>query len=235
MINLNPLKKVTDYPSMLDRIFFFTLVSTVICVWLLRKYSPALNTLLANLDFELTVSTVKIPIPAATFLPALVIAIAARSIKLHDRISDLFRIRYYFDTRKIISPIATRVGVPSDEIPRLFQNRNHHMRKVFYEYASSTNPQIDTRNIIEALDNWSWFWCWIESWSIWLVTGLTIIILGFFSDGITMILVASLLVFLFSLFYWPQCVKYANAQISDIFDDTERAAAIKSHLNALQR
>jgi hypothetical protein len=234
MINLNPLKKVTDYQSMLDRIFIFTLVSTVICIWCIRSYWPWLNELLVKYDFELPISTIKIPIPAATFLPAFVIAIIARSIKLHDRISDLFRIRYYFDTRKIITPIAKRVGVSAEQIPRLFVKRNHYMRKIFYEYASSTNPKIDTHNIIEALDNWSWFWCWIESWSIWFVTGLIIIFLGFISVGITMILGASLIVFVFTLFYWPQCVKYVNAQIEDIFDDPQREAEIKACLNALQ-
>jgi hypothetical protein len=124
MIPLNPLAKATDYQSMLRRIFAFTTIVTCGAVWLLRRYLPQLDTALAQLDFEIELPYVNKVKVLGYFLPAIAFATFAYSIRLHDRLSDIFRIRYFFDTRKIIRPMALAVGVDEERmylftVPRL--------------------------------------------------------------------------------------------------------------------
>ena len=47
---LNPLAPVTDYQSMLNRIFWFTTAAALAAIWMLRLHIPALDALLSRVD-----------------------------------------------------------------------------------------------------------------------------------------------------------------------------------------
>ena len=183
-IPLNPLAKVTDYQSMLRRIFVFTTFAGCVAVMLLRLHSPAIDSFLGALDIEVDFGPVRKVKILGYLLPAGGFAVFAYSIRLHDRLSDLFRIRYIFDTRCIIRPMAERVGVDPEDVPSLYKRRHKIMREIFYGYVSSTNPVIDKHSIYEALDSWTWLWVLVEAWFVFVTCGIALVFLGSWQTGL---------------------------------------------------
>lgn len=234
MIPLNPLSKVTDYQSMLRRIFVFTTIAGCVAVWLLRRESSWINNTLSQLDIKVDLPFVKEVNWLGYVLPAIIFAIVAYSIRLHDLLSDALRVRYFFDTRYIIRPMALKVGVLEDQVPRLYSRRSELMKDVFYRYASSTKPVIDTHNIHEALDNWAWVWVLLEAWFVFMVCGIALCCLGSIKVGLCVLAIATGVVVMLSPIYLHRCVKYAKAQVDDILSDAERRKAVSSKLNAIQ-
>jgi hypothetical protein len=103
----NPLAPVTDYQSMLNRIFWFTTATAFAAVWLLRAQVPALDVVLGRIDFASTLVGGKgAPTLGGCLLPALVVGVAARVFGLHERISDWLEIREDFDVEVIIAELA---------------------------------------------------------------------------------------------------------------------------------
>jgi len=104
----------------------------------------------------------------------------ARSIRLHDRISDVFRIRLRFDVDYLLLPLARDSGanVGALSMAKLRKERGRLMAKTFYKYASSTDPVIDKHLIYQALDWWSWYWVLVEAVAVFLPTGVSLLFLG---------------------------------------------------------
>lgn len=213
---------------------FFTFLSALGAVAILRAFSPVIHNTLVLLDFEVDTKYVgKLKI-FGYILPALVICVFAYSIRLHDRLSDLLRIRYNFDTKHIIRPMAVSVGVRGDQqIERLYSRRDELMRRIFYRYASSSSPKIDAHNIHEALDNWSWVWAFVESWFIFLLTGITLLFLTRWLIGFITLVLSSLVSALLIFCYLRQCRKYAEIQVQEILSNSEWKEEIRRELNAL--
>src|SRR5688572_3902121 len=75
----NPLAPVTDYQSMLNRIFWFTSASALVAVLILRLYVPVLDESLRKIDFTVEFGGNKIlPIPGGYLIPAVGVGIVAR-------------------------------------------------------------------------------------------------------------------------------------------------------------
>ena len=71
-MSFSPLTPVTDYQSMLNRIFWFTTVAALVGVWMLRMNVTELDTLLSRIDFTVDLGGNKIlPMPGGYLIPAL--------------------------------------------------------------------------------------------------------------------------------------------------------------------
>jgi hypothetical protein len=91
-----------DYPKMLNKIATSTFLGAILATWLLRYEIPRLDAALNPFSFSIPIAGVSIPF--GTLLPALVVALLSRFFKLHDRISDILRIRQRFDVAEILLP-----------------------------------------------------------------------------------------------------------------------------------
>src|SRR4051812_12412628 len=152
-MSFNPLQPVTDYVSMLNRIFWLTTLSAVVATAILRIYFPAVDQLLAKLDFDFEIAGIK-GIKLGYVVPALVVGGVTRATRFHDCVSSLFGIRKRFDVNEILLPLASEsgFGVGSLSLKKLGDCRTDLMRSTFYRYASSTDPKIDKHLIYQALD-----------------------------------------------------------------------------------
>jgi len=229
-MSLNPLATVTNYQEMLRRIAFFTFIAGIVAVKLLRMNSATINTLLSQLDSDVDLPYLGKLKVLGYVLPAGAIALAFYTLRVHDRLSDVFRIRYLFDTRRIIRPFAIATGLDGDQIKQLYTHRNELMQDLFYKYASSKSPQIDTHNIHEALDNWTWVWVVLESWFLFFCTGVALLFITSWWVGSITIVVASLIGLVFCPFFISQCRKYAKLQVDEILSDSERKKIIQKKL-----
>ena len=228
---LNPLAPVTDYQSMLARIFWFTTASALAAVWMLRAHVPALDGWLREVDFTLALGGDKLlPTPGGYLLPALAVGMASRVFRLHGRVSDWLGIRESFDIEAIIGELAARLDIDLDSIgyDELRQVRHRLMRTAFYPYVSGSRPAVDELLVQQALDAWSWFWIGVEAIVLFTLAGFGLVACGVYRLGLQTVLAA----ITFAGFGMPmlrgQCRKYAAAQVRAILADRGRAAQVRA-------
>lgn len=229
-MSLNPLSPVTDYQSMLNRIFWFTTASALVGTWMLRIYIPALERSLNQIDFTVAFGGDKIlPMPGGYLLPALAVGMLTRIFHLHARISDWLGIRECFDVEVIIAELAAQSGINLSLVREDEWMRSRHsiMRRAFYPFVSGAQPEIDTHLIQQALDAWSWFWIGVEASLVFTVAGLGLIAgaayePGFLTIGGTLLAAAIALPAMRG-----QCRRYAIAQVRAILADPTRAAIVR--------
>jgi hypothetical protein len=227
----NPLTPVTDYQSMLNRIFWFTSAAALIAVWMLRLHIHGLDLLLKKIDFSVAFGGEKVlPMPAGYLLPALAVGMLTRIYRLHAHISDWLGLREHFDVEVIIAQLADGLGVDLRYVPyeKLRSYRPAIMRAAFYRYVSGPQPQIDAQLIQQALDTWSWFWIGLEATFIFILTGLALVAsgayeIGFETLGAIILFAANGLPILRN-----SCNRYAIAQVRAILADPARADAARA-------
>jgi len=230
-MSLNPLAPVTDYQSMLNRIFWLTTASALVATWMLRLNIPALDRLLREIDFTVAFGGDKIlPMPGGYLLPALAVGILTRIYRLHARISDWLGIRECFDLEVIIAELAAQSAIDITHIPeeQLMNSRHAIMRKAFYPFVSGPQSQIDPQLIQQALDAWSWFWVGVEASIVFVISGLALIAGGVHEAGLQTIGGALILAAIGLPTMRGQCKRYAIAQVRAILDDPARAHAVRT-------
>lgn len=228
-MSLNPLSPVVDYPSMLNRIFWFTTASALVAVWMLRLYGPGLNRLLSEIDFTVEFGGDKIvPIPGGYLLPALVVGILTRIYRFHARVSDWLGIRECFDVDVVIAELAAQLAIDLESVSRaeIVAHRHNMMRKAFYPYVSGPQPHIDPHLVHQALDAWSWFWIGIEATFVFVFTGLVLIAGGVYEIGLQTVGGTIVLAVIGMPAMRRQCRRYAVAQVRAIVADPVRAATV---------
>jgi len=226
--------RTSNYSQMLNRITVFNFIISVVTIRVTRAGIPHLDALLSQLPETGEVMGVKISV--GTILPALVIAVMSRAVKLHDRLSDLLRIRKNFDINQILLPFAVRtIGtVPDDKLALIEKHRESLMDKVFYAYASSSANRavIDPHLIEAALDQWSWFWSLLEGSGVLIVAAIAFLISG---SAPAACVISGIVGVFVSLMIWmySQCGQNASKQITAILTDPERKNRIAEVFRAL--
>jgi hypothetical protein len=237
-MSLNPLAPVTDYQSMLNRIFWFTSAAALAGIWLLRVELPRLDAVLRQIDFAVALGNDKIlPIPGGYLLPALAVGLVTRIYHLHGRISDWLGIRECFDLDVIIAELAGQTAIdlsvfPTDELRGL---RHRIMRGAFYPFVSGPRPQVDEQLILQALDAWSWFWIGTEAALVFTLTGLALVAGGAQQAGLLTIGGTILAAAIALPAMRGQCRRYAIAQVRAILTDPARELAVRSTFAELNR
>ena len=231
-----PKLTVSDYSEMLRKLSVSVFIVTIVCVWLLRSHVAAADKLFDRLDLAPGMVLLGyISIPVGTFLVAVVVAFIFESVKLHDKISEIFNIRAMFDVRWILIPMALLSGavVTSAQYDRITAERRRLMREVFYKYASSAKAaQIDVHLIIQALTAWSWYWLCVEAIAIIIPTALLLAWFSQWTASTIMIALAMFLQLLMSVFR-NEANKYAEAEVGEILADDARRQAVRSVFDAL--
>lgn len=230
-MSLNPLAPVTDYQSMLNRIFWFTTVSSIAAIWMLRLYIPALDAQLDRIDFSLKFDSERaFPIPASYLLPALAIGLVARVYRIHARVSDWLEIRECFDLDVIIAELAERTSIDLSILDeeQLRTRRHAIMRNAFYAFVSPSSPQIDSQLVYQALDAWSWFWVGVEAALLFVFTGFALVAASQYAVGLQTIGITIAAAGIGLPLMRSQCERYAVAQVRAILADPNRAAAVRA-------
>lgn len=221
-----------SYSDMLKRVFVINFGMGVICMFFLSFSSPEVKGVLDSISNESEIGLVK-GMKALYVLIPLVVAILSNIIKLHDKISDLLKIRLRFDTSHILIPLAQGVG--SDISPeRIKNNRNDLMYKVFYRYAGFKDPVIDAQLVRTALDNWGWLWVEVEASFLWLLTSVIFLTMQKRIQLLICLSVALVLICL-GLYQYRMCIKSAKIEVNAILDDKKRKKDILDCFQILQK
>lgn len=234
-MSLNPFSAVSDYSSMLAKIALSTFVVALGAVALLRWQ-------IADIDSFLKTFSVSIPLtsgfnlPLGTLLPAFLFAIASRTVKLHNVVSDILGIRRRFDVESVLLPLAAATGtkLSTAQIQDLCKKRIGLMSKVFYQYVSSTpeKAKIDKHHITMALDQWAWYWMLVEANVVILVASVIFFVAN--EPKWTVELLALFLMVLLLLIYLKaRCAVYARTEIDEILRLKGSTEAIRKEFSAL--
>jgi hypothetical protein len=231
---LNPFIACNNYPEMLNKISMFDFFIILVELFILKTKIPEVKSLLGCYSLKIPVEG--IPISIGYFVIPLVITFVFRVFKLHDRISDLFKIRYNFDINHILKPMISKIGIKLSEKQEkdIKTKRREIMSKVFYEYTSSTPNKclIDPHYVTMALDQWTWFWITIEAQVITLLMGVVFIIYKHWTWSVMIVFVV-LIVLLMQKEILHQCIRYAGDEINEILKDKGRENEIKNKFNAI--
>jgi len=164
----------------------------------------------------------------------LLLALFSRVMKLHDRISDVFRIRHTFDTKFILYPLAEGSGITLTDAlkTKIAKNRNKMMYAVFYPYASFRDPKIDRQLVQTSADHWGWYWVFLESAFMFAVTTAILGVIGGYRQALLcMIIIVIELTFLWFLRF--ACRRNARPQVDTILADQNRYNAISAEFQRL--
>jgi hypothetical protein len=103
-----------NYPDMLKRVFWTTLVIGIGCSVALASASPELKKFFDQLPYEVELGSVKGLKLLYVVIPA-VVALLSRIVKLRDHVSNVFGLRAFIDTEWILLPLARRSGAVLDD------------------------------------------------------------------------------------------------------------------------
>jgi len=222
-----------SYSDILQRVFWSSLATGLGCTVVLAKASPAVGELVDSIQTEADLGPVK-GLKVLYVLIPFVVALVSRIIKLHDRISDVARIRFIFDTQYMLFPLCRGAGVALTDARQasIRRNRVDAMYKTVYKYAGFEKPAIDTQRVRTAADNWGWFWVLTESSFLLAVSSIILAVL-WAQPYMTGVLFVLLLVLILLLVQWRACVRSAKPQVDAILSDPGRKAAVQAYFSGL--
>lgn len=226
------LEATKSYSNMLSKITLSTTLFTFILLSIIFRKAPLIKDFLNTFDGDVCVFGINASITA--ILISILVGILFRSIKMHNCLAKLFGIRNRFDVEHILKPMAKKIGVElsDDQMVKLKSNREKLMDHVFYKYASSSSnsSKIDPHYIFMALDQWTWFWMFLEALLIALICSLVLILVKEYYLSIYMLSCAILLL-IFLWIMWRKSKKYANTEITQILEDEKIKTDILGHFN----
>jgi hypothetical protein len=169
----------TTYAELLKKLAAFLFCETWLVTFLLRGNPSIDNAFHAVEGYgQLGLALATVPAYDKLNLTGAAIALLAGgcsyAFQLHDRLSDVFKIRHRFDRSCILLPLALLAGVKLSamQLNAVDANRDTLMHKVFYRFASSRSdkPLVDRHDIEHALAAWSWFWILLEGMTLFVVS-----------------------------------------------------------------
>lgn len=230
---MNIVGQPEDYSEILQRIFYTSVATGFVCTVLLASASPEVRSLIDSISTEADIGPIKKVRVLYAVIP-LLIGLLSRMLKLHDKISNVFRIRYLFDTHCLLFPLARGAGptLTKDLRKKIRQDRENSMSTAFYAFAGFKKPIIDEQLVRTAADNWGWFWALIES--SFLIT-VTAVVLTYIQkwDYVFWCLIALLVESVLMLIFCLACQRSGRRQVGAILADASRKKTIAKYFRSL--
>lgn len=217
---------------MLNKIGMFTFLEAIGATWLIAHYVPPVATLLGSLKIPVMVWSIELPI--LYVVPGVAFALIARIIRLHDSISDVFRIRQTFDLYRVLLPLAGAVNLAISPASRdrLRAVRKKAMQRTFYAFASFEDPKISKALVLSSIDVWTWYWILIEFLGVLVVTSGILLCYGAFVPA-AYTLLAILVLSSLACTAFTVCGSKADHQIEEIVGDSGRVDTLKREFASL--
>ena len=229
-----PFDRPSNYDGMLNKIGIFTFLIALALVYWIATVVPGIQRKLdfPNLEAEIFWG---MHVKFSYAITAALIALIARVIRLHDKLSDLLRIRATFDLHRILIPLAGAVDYPVGLSLRdkLMINRKDAMQRLFYSYASFEEPKIPKALVLAAIESWTWYWILLEG-SFLVSIAAIIFLISRHLDAASIAL--SICIVCFGLFAtcFSVCGRKADFQISEIAIDENSRSEIRKRLADMQ-
>lgn len=217
---------------MLNKLAIANFFIGMLAFYFLTTQSNEIQELADRFSLDIPIFGLKVPI--GYIAPPFIMAIIFRIVKLHDRISDVFRIREFYDYEYVLNPMRNAVKSDVDK-KTILSNRNRLMSRIFYSYVSSRdeNPLVDKHLIEMVLDQLTWYWMIIESSFITICIFILLIYFNKFEHALTIVYL-SLGLIVFAKVLQKSCSKYTIREVDIILNSAPRKREIRKQFDELQ-
>lgn len=222
-----------NYIEMIEKISKSVFVITLVLLFLFSSAFQAFSDFLKmiSLGVEYNFQGIKLNI-SLIYIP-LLIGFLEHAFKIHDKISYLLGIRKFFDRNVIIKEFFDKLNIQLD-IKYLDNSITKRlMTFIFYEYASSTKPKIDTHYIHLALGCWCWFWIWLDTLLVTLIMGIIFLFWNWSLNYFLIFILAIVIIVVLMVLLFIQAKTYAKNEVRMILAKY-RKRIVESISNALQ-
>lgn len=233
--------QIKDYSGMLKIIAIGSSVILFSCLVFLKYQTNLLDEIIEDFP-SISVELVGVELSSTYILPSLIWIFISISLKVHDRLSNLFKIRHRFDYNHVLLKFVEKLNIPLNDVKKsnLSKNRKDLMYKIFYKYADSSKPESDDNIsphlIHKALNNWTYFWVLLEG-QIFIIA--TIIVFTFEKNLANVIITFIILIvtIIIQFLIYKEAKQIANQEINEILllNNGEKKERIKKDIkHALQ-
>lgn len=220
-----------NYPEMLKKIAWTMFFVVAIGLFVISHISTDLANIMSEISFGVQYESSGIKIYISYLYIPLIFALLENIIKIHNKISDLLKIRYRFDKNVIIKK-SLELCNKTNKLTLINQsNRVKIMSNIFYKYAGYANPSIDVHLIYMALGTWSWYWIFLDTFLATSILGILYLAISF--SWISLITISIILFFILIIMrlIYCSCKKHAIREVCSIFDDEHRKHEICCYLS----
>lgn len=221
-----------NYPEMLKKIAWTMFFVVAIFLFIFSNISEAFSTFMSEISFGLRYENYGLKMYISYIYIPLIFALLENIFKLHDLISDVFRIRFRFDKHIIIKEFLVKCNKINKIDSVNMENRDEIMSNIFYKYAGYGDPCIDVHLIYMALGSWSWYWVILDTLAVTLVLGIIFLITNF--SWISLMTIFCIVIALNIIMYLIKnfsCKKYAILEVNSILNDKKRRHQINKYLS----
>lgn len=217
-----------NYSEMIEKIAKSTFIISLFLLYFLTCANEEFNSFMKQLSFEVEYEFVGIRLNLALLYLPLFVGIAEHMFKIHDKISTLIGIRNRYDKNVIAKKILKNCDINVETLDK--STVKMILSKAFYKYVSSTNPIIDRHYINLTLNEWCWYWITLDTFILFLITGIIFLIIKWSLINFLIVLIICLFLLLIMKLIKLQAKKYTNEEINFIFSDNKRVSEIKKEL-----
>ncbi len=219
------------YSEMVEKISKSAFFLTLFGLYILSCASSDFKSFLESISFGAKYECFGIELNLALLYIPLCVGICEHVFKIHDKVSSVFKIRQKYDKNIIIRTFYKYANIEFNNSKFDSKNVDKIMSNVFYKYASSTDPQIDSHSIVLALNEWCWFWIFLDTALLFIVISIPFLAIKWSWINLAFLCLA-LVVFAIMMFLTMiQTINYTNMEIQAIWNNKERQKEI---INALQ-
>ena len=228
-------ESIENYSKMIEKISKTVFMFSLLLLYCISCVNNEFKEFMESISFEVTYEIFGVELNLALFYLPIIMGLLEHVFKIHDKVSDLLKIRKTYDKHVIINGLIKKTGASVSVKKCKGKLISKLMSKTFYEFASSTDPKIDSHYITMALNEWCWFWIMLDTGLLLLAVSVIFLVLNWswihFWSIILGCLIFGFVLFLIML----QTINYTNNEIHAILSDKDRCKIIKKAIeDALQ-
>ena len=228
-------ESIDNYGKMIEKISKTVFMFSLLLLYCISCVNNEFKDFMETISFGATYEIFGVELNLALFYLPIIMGVLEHVFKIHDKVSDLLKIRKTYDKYVIINGLIKKTNSNVSIKKCKGKLISKLMSKTFYQFASSTDPKIDSHYVTMALNEWCWFWIMLDTGLLLIALGVLFLVLNWSWTHFWSVILGFLL-FGFMLFLiMLQTINYTNNEISAILSDEERREIIKKEIeDALQ-
>ena len=223
-------ESIDNYSKMIEKISKAVFVFSLLLLYCISCVNNEFKDFMETISFGATYEIFGVELNLALFYLPIIMGLLEHVFKIHDKVSDLFKIRKTYDKYVIINGLIKKTSANASVKKCNGKMISKLMSKTFYQFASSTDPQIDSHYVTMALNEWCWFWIMLDTGLLLLALGVIFLVLNWSWIHFLSVILGFLFFCFVLLLIMLQTINYTNKEISAILSDEDRRVKIKKEI-----
>ena len=226
-------KNPKNFPEMNKKIAWTTFLLIFIVFLIGSKFLSVFSAFMYAISFKSFIYFNGQQLFLAYLYFPLIFALLEIIFNFHEKLSELFSIKFRFDKDVILSSYISKVGVNKKVEKIKKRNVKEIMSNTFYKYAEDTTI-VDSGLVKKEMGLWSWYWITIYLLITVLLVGIPMLIFSFSWFYLLGVIVISAALYAASfLIKKYKCSELSTKQVSYILENLKRKVEIKKYLSEI--